>query len=215
MRKEIEINNHHFELHPLGGMFWNEMQMLLISDVHLGKVAHFRKHGSAVPINAIQKNFERLDEIVKAFDPKVVCFMGDLFHSALNKEWLLFEHWIASYPEIKFILVAGNHDIISPVKYEELDIHITDEWEIGSFLLTHHPEERDGCFNFAGHIHPGVELIGLGRQTLKVSCFFKKPKQLILPAFGEFTGRYILEPEGCDEVFAIAGDEIILISCTN
>jgi DNA ligase-associated metallophosphoesterase len=208
MTHSIQIQNQEFLLHPLGGIFWIEKSMLLISDVHLGKVAHFRKFGAAVPQKAIHKNFMLLDEIVSHFQPFQVCFLGDLFHSSLNKEWQLFENWVEKTPS-KIILVAGNHDIIAPEKFEGLEIQIFQELVIDDFLLTHHPEEHERLFNFCGHIHPAIRLQGFGRQRLKLACFFKKKQQLILPAFGEFTGTHVLEPTAADEVYAIVEDEVV------
>lgn len=211
--QRITIHNNTFLLQPTGTIFWETQQILLIADVHLGKVAHFRKHGSAVPQDAILKNFEQLDEAISCCNPKEVCFLGDLFHSALNTEWLLFEKWVARQ-SARLSLVVGNHDVIAPGRFTSLGIRLYEERIVGSFLLTHHPEEREHLFNFCGHIHPGIILQGLGRQTLKMPCFFKKPHQLILPAFGEFTGLYVLEPSKEDEVFVIGEDEVIKIKHT-
>lgn len=210
MTQSIHINNEEFILHPHGGIFWVTKSMLLISDVHLGKVAHFRKFGAAVPQKAIHKNFILLDQILSHFNPFKVCFLGDLFHSSLNKEWQLFENWVAKTPS-EIILVAGNHDIIAPEKFEDLGIKIVQELEIEDFLLTHHPEERGNYFNFCGHIHPAIRLLGTGKQRLKLPCFLHKPKQLILPAFGQFTGTHVLEPTKQDQVFVIAEDEVIKV----
>ncbi|WP_422082264.1 ligase-associated DNA damage response endonuclease PdeM [Ulvibacterium sp.] len=206
----IQIRNQSFRLHPSGTLFWQDRSVLLISDVHLGKVSHFRKFGAAVPQNVVQKNFELMDEALEYFDPKVICFLGDLFHSALNKEWIFFEKWVVK-KSMEIILVAGNHDIISPLKYEDLGIKVVSEVEWDDFLLTHHPEERSGFFNFSGHIHPAIRLRGKGRQSLRLPCFFKSERQLILPAFGKFTGTFVLEPQKNDEVFAIVEDEIMKI----
>ncbi|CAM3454048.1 ligase-associated DNA damage response endonuclease PdeM [Zobellia roscoffensis] len=197
-------------MHPSGVLFWKEKSMLLISDVHLGKISHFRKFGAAVPQAAIQKNFELMDVAVNFFQPEVLVFMGDLFHSSLNKEWQLFEAW-ASTITSDIILVAGNHDIISPLKYEELGIRVVSEIQLDGFLLTHHPEEREGFFNFSGHIHPAVRLQGMGRQSIRLSCFFKSENQLILPAFGTFTGTYTLEPKANNEVFAVTQEEVFQV----
>ncbi|MCK8521367.1 ligase-associated DNA damage response endonuclease PdeM [Aquimarina sp. D1M17] len=199
-----------FELHPSGGVYWHEFNMLLIADVHLGKVTHFRKYGSAVPQGAITQNFDKLDQVILYFKPAVICFLGDLFHSYVNQEWNMFSNWIQTV-EAKIVLISGNHDVISPVKYEELNIHISDEWSLGSVLLTHHPESREGMFNISGHIHPGVRLKGEGKQSLTVPCFFKQTHQMILPAFGVFTGKHILNPKLEDEVFVITEDEVIQI----
>ena len=37
--------------------------MLLIADVHLGKVTHFRKYGAAIPANAAFQNLEKFTMI--------------------------------------------------------------------------------------------------------------------------------------------------------
>ena len=205
------IATQNFVMHPSGVLFWEERSMLLISDVHLGKVSHFRKFGAAVPQQAVQKNFDAMDAALSHFLPKTVVFMGDLFHSSLNKEWELFVAWVGSQ-SAELILVSGNHDIISPLKYEELGMQVVEELVLDSFLLTHHPEEREHFFNFCGHIHPAIKLMGLGRQSVRLRCFYKSPMQMILPAFGEFTGSHTLEArKGC-EVFALLGDAVLPVA---
>ena len=94
MIEKIQIQDQNFTLHSSGVLFWEEKSILLISDVHLGKISHFRKYGSAVPQKAIEENFNRLTEVVNFFSPKKIYFMGDLFHSSLNMEWDLFENWL-------------------------------------------------------------------------------------------------------------------------
>lgn len=210
MLEKIQLSNQRFVLHPSGAMFWEEQEMLLISDVHLGKISHFRKFGSAVPFKAISENFKRLTEISEFFSPKTLCFMGDLFHSSLNMEWELFVKWM-QIMEAKVILVAGNHDIISELKYEEIGIGIFSEIIQDKILLTHHPEVREGYFNICGHLHPGFKLRGSGRQTVKLKCFYKNNEQLIMPAFGEFTGNYWISPKEGDLVYAITKKEVILV----
>ncbi|MEP3372986.1 MAG: ligase-associated DNA damage response endonuclease PdeM [Maribacter dokdonensis] len=208
MTHSITLHKQTFEMHFSGALYWAEQSMLLISDVHLGKVSHFRKYGAAVPQQAVQQNFNALTAVVEHFRPKTIVFLGDLFHSALNTEWLLFENWVQKTAQ-EIILVSGNHDIISPLKYEALNIKVIPELTLDSFLLTHHPEERDGFFNFSGHIHPAIKLSGLGRQSVRLPCFYKTEHQMIVPAFGEFTGTYTLEPcEGC-EVYALLGDAVL------
>ncbi|MHA7055769.1 ligase-associated DNA damage response endonuclease PdeM [Aquimarina sp. M1] len=211
MTQLITIHQQSFILHPCGVVFWKERNILLIADVHLGKISHFRKHGSAVPSKAILKNFEQLDTVIDFFNPDTICFLGDLFHSYINTEWNLFTSW-RNDQEAKIILITGNHDIISEHKYEKLGVTTGTELILDDFLLTHHPEERESLFNFCGHIHPGIRLQGLGKQSIKLPCFFLKPNQMIIPAFGEFTGIYILEPAENDKVFAMTDKEVILVS---
>ena len=208
---KITINNQSFILHQSGAVFWEEEKILLISDVHLGKVAHFRKHGMAVPEAAIFENFSRLSLVLSTFNTKTIIFLGDLFHSTINNEWGFFSEWVNRHSK-QIILIEGNHDIIAKQKYSDLNIEIYSELVIDNFLLTHHPTEKKGFFNFCGHLHPGIKLKGLGRQFLSLPCFFRKTNQLIFPAFGEFTGNSYLIPTENDRVYAIAKDEIIEVN---
>ncbi|KQW98478.1 metallophosphoesterase [Flavobacterium sp. Root420] len=211
MFMKILINNQKFILHQSGVVFWEEKKMLLISDVHLGKVTHFRKHGIGIPKEAILENFNRLKKVLELFDSEAIVFLGDLFHSKINTEWGFFVDWIKEHSQ-KIILVEGNHDIISKINYEDLNIDIYSELIIDNFLLTHHPTEKEGFFNFCGHIHPAIQLRGLGRQFLTLPCFFRKPNQLIFPAFGEFTGNSYMTPTEHDKAYAITKEGVIEIS---
>ncbi len=208
---KININNQNFVLHQSGAAFWEEKKILFISDLHLGKIAHFRKHGMAIPEKAVLENFARLNEVLDLFDAETIIFLGDLFHSKINNEWNFFADWTKTISQ-KIILVEGNHDIISRKYYDDLNIEIYSELIIDDFLLTHHPSERENFFNFCGHIHPGIKLKGMGRQFLSLACFFRKPKQMIFPSFGEFTGNFYLIPEENDQVYAITNEEVIEIA---
>lgn len=188
-----------------------QKKLLLISDAHLGKVSHFRKHGAAIPGGVMYKNFLKMDSVIAHFRPEGICFLGDLFHSTLNKEWDLFSSWVTK-TNLPIVLIAGNHDIINPKKYEALGIQTVSEWAEDGFLLTHNPELREGHFTLCGHIHPAVQLRGGGRQSLKLSCFFKTGNQMILPAFGEFTGTYVLEPQEGDAVYVIIKDAVMAVN---
>ncbi|MCP4978347.1 MAG: ligase-associated DNA damage response endonuclease PdeM [Maribacter sp.] len=210
MTQNLQIQSQNFTLHASGAMFWNERSALLISDVHLGKVSHFRKFGAAVPQEAIHGNFKLLNDSVAFFKPKRIYFLGDLFHSQLNNEWNYFEAWVSRI-KTEIILISGNHDIISPLKYEDLGIQVIDELIIENFLMTHHPEKRSDFFNFCGHIHPAIKLRGHGRQSLRLPCFFKSQNQMILPAFGEFTGSHTLKQKKNNEAYAIVEGMVIKI----
>lgn len=207
---KITIQNQNFILHHFGAVFWESNSILLISDVHLGKVSHFRKHGIAIPSEAIIENFSRMDLLIAEFQPKTIIFLGDLFHSVQNIEFDLFASWTKLLTQT-IILVKGNHDIINGFFFEELNIEVVNELIIDDFILTHHPLEDNFLFNFCGHIHPGIKIRGKGRQFLNISCFFRKPDQMILPSFGEFTGNFYLEPTKNDLVYGITPDEVFQV----
>ncbi|MBW1654327.1 ligase-associated DNA damage response endonuclease PdeM [Flavobacterium quisquiliarum] len=207
----IQLKNENFILHSTGAVFWEKQKTVIISDVHLGKVTHFRKHGIAIPQNAVSENFRKITAVLDHFLPEKIIFLGDLFHSTKNAEWNLFEEWLSNHKQETY-LITGNHDIIDESHYKKIGVIVTEILEIDAFFFTHHPTEKEDLFNFSGHIHPGIVLRGLGLQTLKLRCFFCKPNQIILPAFGEFTGKYFLKPSSEDTVYAIAGNDVIQIN---
>lgn len=198
-------------LHPSGAIYWPEQQKLLIADVHLGKVSHFRKHGAAIPPEAAAENYRKLNEVMAESQPETICFLGDLFHSYINTEWNVFIEWVGKQKK-QLILIKGNHDIISDLKFEDVNMEVRDSLQIGKFLLTHHPVSEANFFNFAGHLHPGVRMVGKGRQGIRLSCFYRTTDQLILPAFGNFTGKHIIRPGENDEVYVIVSGEVIFVT---
>lgn len=210
---EIIIRHQTFILHPSGAIFWKEKSYLLIADIHFGKITHFRKHGSGIPQQAIEKNIKTLNKVYAFFRPETIVFMGDVFHSYLNTEWLLFKEWIENSTS-ETLLITGNHDIIPIEYFEEIGIACYSELCVGTILMTHHPEIREGYFNIAGHIHPGIHLVGMGKQSEKVACFYMQPNQIIQPAFGTFTGKYLIKPQKQDRIFAIADQQVIEIPIT-
>lgn len=193
-----------------GVSYWEEQKMLLVADVHLGKISHFRNNGSAVPQQAIQVNFERLTAAINRYKPQKLVFLGDLFHSVLNSEWILFENWIKNQ-QLSVTLIAGNHDVISLQHYLVIKVEVFESLTIDKFRLTHHPEEQEGFFNICGHIHPGYRLTGFAKQFLKLKCFYKSENRLILPAFGEFTGCFLINPTSKDQVYVCTENEVIQV----
>lgn len=208
MSLKVTLHHQNFKLHHTGACYWIEQDVILLADVHLGKSAHFRKHGMAIPSTADDGEYDKLTQLITEFQPSRLWFLGDLFHSYQNTEWHFFEQWVRSQ-EIEIALVMGNHDIISRVKFEELGMKTYDSIDMGGIFLTHHPQEIDHRFNIAGHIHPSVQLRGVGRQKVKLPCFFCSETGMILPAFGDFTGTYSLQPKKGNRIFVIADDEVV------
>lgn len=206
----IEIHTHQFILHPSGGIYWKEKQSWLLADVHLGKVAHFRKNGIAVPRNAEGYFYQKMEVLLLLFPVKRILFLGDLFHSFQNNEWCLFEAWVKQQT-LEMILISGNHDIIPNWKFKALGLIVKKKWEEGSFLFTHFPDQQTEQFVFCGHVHPGVNLAGVGKQQMKLPCFYQSLNQLILPAFGTFTGLHIVKPRIDDRIYVTTAKEVLEI----
>ncbi len=211
--QQVEIVNEQLELLSEKVIYWAKYKLLLIADLHLGKVNHFRRSGIPVPQKTNDKNIERLIVLLQNQKPDRVIFLGDLFHSHYNSEWEVLGQVISAFPQIQFELVIGNHDILSRHQYEKHGIVIhEDPLFIEPFILSHEPlEEAFDGYNLAGHVHPSVRLLGKGRQHMKLPCFHFNHRQGLLPAFGEFTGTHSLKPDKDDKVFVVLDDEVMEI----
>jgi DNA ligase-associated metallophosphoesterase len=207
----VEISGELFELLPNKAMFWPKMKVLLLADLHLGKINHFRKSGIALPSKANDKNIEMLVDLIHKAKPDRVLCLGDLFHSHYNPEWEVFGEVIRHFSNISFELILGNHDIMSELQYQRKGVRLHHELVLANFILTHHPMEEvpPGYYNLAGHIHPGVVLYGKGRQSLTLPCFHFGMCQGLLPAFGVFTGLARVRPAREDRVYVIVQDKVI------
>ena len=178
---------------------------MLLSDLHLGKAGHFRKHGIPISKQVHLTDLAILDHLIDQLQPERVVLLGDLFHSEENREWLDFKNFLLGHSTINFVLVQGNHDILAEYPGE---ITVVPKLEEPPFSFSHIREEDD-FYNISGHIHPGVSIRGRARQGITTPCFLFSKTHAILPAFGQFTGIMKIRPQKEDRVFAIADKTVI------
>lgn len=212
----FKLLNQNLILLPQRAIYWQQEKTLIAADVHLGKVGHFRKAGIAIPRDMEQDDLAVLSDLIHEYHPEKILFLGDLFHSDLNADWDWFALWRQQFPKLTIRLIRGNHDIIHDRHYHALNILLHEQLLIGPFLMLHHPLTDDKLqtaegYVFCGHIHPGVNLKGRGRQSLTLPCFAFGTRQAILPSFGKFTGRVAIRSLETDRIFAVLKDKVILI----
>lgn len=182
---------------------------LIISDLHFGKIEHFRKNGIGLPPNAARKDIKKLEHLILSINPAEIVFLGDLFHSDYNNAWQSFQDMLSRFSDKVFHLVMGNHDILEEDLYQGMKI--TYHLDIENLVLTHEPmdEIMEGKYNLCGHIHPGVKLSGKGKQSMRIPCFFFGTHTGILPSFGTFTGTHVLKPIKTDRIFVVQEDLVM------
>ncbi len=211
------INKNDFILSCNRTVFWEQEKILILSDLHLGKTGHFRKSGIAVPAAVMKEDMQRLVSTIQFYKPALVVIVGDLFHSVENKEHELFLKWRNDMLHVPMLLVKGNHDIVPDKWYA--DANITTEkkmWRKNNFVFVHDvgdvPEEdmNETDYFFSGHIHPAVTMRGLGKQSLRFPCFYFTQHYAVLPAFGKFTGTYLIAPAAKEKAFIIVEDSVLL-----
>ena len=211
---QLRIKNNTFLLLPQKAIFWKEENTILVSDLHIGKISHFRKAGIAIPKEAVQKNFLLLDEIVYDNEPSSILFIGDLFHSDVNQEWDQFCSWRKKYTDIKMDIVLGNHDKLPNDFCDQYQITVhSKDINIGPFTFAHHPREefKEGEYFISGHVHPVISLSGAARQSISAPCFYFGQQQAILPSFGYFTGGYSIDVSKTDSIIAVLNQKLFSV----
>lgn len=186
--KNIKIRQETFTLTNQRALFWEEQKALILSDLHIGKTAHFRKNGIALANQIMKNDLERLSILIEYFKPEKFIVVGDLLHAGDNSDVDEFCSWRNQYSDLQFHLVEGNHDRISKKLEAKLCLNFKSELlEINDFMLIHDFEKKHPKFQITGHIHPGF-VINSAVKKIKLPCFVVTENQILLPAFSEFTG---------------------------
>jgi DNA ligase-associated metallophosphoesterase len=204
------ISNQHILLSSERCIFWEEESILILTDLHVGKSSHFRKAGIPIPQQVFQDDLNRLLQEITYFNPKKILITGDLFHSVENMEHMAFAVWMKSFSAQEVILIRGNHEILTNADYEKLGLVVFEkEFTVGPFTFAHELpfEKKLGQYYFTGHLHPGVQISGRGKQVITMPCFYFAKDYCVLPAFSKFTGLFIVDSKRGEKVFAIIGAE--------
>ncbi|WP_185290286.1 ligase-associated DNA damage response endonuclease PdeM [Chryseobacterium lactis] len=186
--KKISIQNEIFILTNQRAAFREKGKALILSDLHIGKTAHFRKNGIALSNHIMKSDLERLSALIEYFQPDKFIVVGDLLHAGDNSDVAEFCTWRSQYPDLQFYLVEGNHDRISASLEKKLCLDFkADLLEIDGFTFIHDFEPIKSGFQITGHIHPGIVLHS-AIKSIRLPCFALSDNQLLLPAFSKFTG---------------------------
>jgi len=209
---QIELAGQQLELLPERALWWPAQAALFIADLHLGKAAAFRALGQPVPSGTTQENLERLDRLIDDHGPRQLVFLGDFLHAPQSRTPSLLaevEAWRARHAGLACTLVRGNHDHGAGDPPASLGMSMVDEPHImGPFAACHHPQVHPTHFVLAGHFHPACTLYGKGRDKLRMPCFVRENAQLILPAFGEFTGGWHVDSAPGRRLYGVGGQAV-------
>jgi len=203
-------------LAPERAAYWAEGRVLLVADAHFGKAATFRAHGIPVPHGTTADNLARLDALIARWPVERIVFLGDFLHAKEAKARVTVDaiaRWRATHRDVAMTLVRGNHDARAGDPPEELDIDVVDESHVvGPFSMRHHPTPCERGYVLAGHLHPGYRLGGRAGDGVRLPCFWfgdeAGSRVGVLPAFGAFTGTWLVDAQPDDRVFVVAPDAV-------
>ncbi|KPZ20542.1 ligase-associated DNA damage response endonuclease PdeM [Pseudomonas tremae] len=193
-------------------IYYPAERTLLIADAHFGKAAAYRKLGQPVPHGTTQTNLRRLDTLLNTYACDQLIFLGDFLHAPESHAagtLAALEQWRAERSTLKITLIRGNHDKRAgdPPAYLGINV-VAEPLVLGPFALQHEPDPHPKLHVLAGHVHPVYRLHGRGRQSLRLACFYLGQRVSLLPAFGEFTGGFRIQPMDNTQVYVTGGDAV-------
>lgn len=221
----VELAGQTIELLASGAAFWRDGKTLFVADLHLGKTTTFRRGGIPLPSGITNVTVSRLIDVIQAVSPTRLIVLGDLIHARCSWDDELTQNLTRlceCKSHLEVCLVEGNHDRGSRIKLSSFPIQIVQApYQLSPFTLLHDESTERPAFNepdkiyLAGHTHPCVQLGAAAGESMRLKCFQMANCCLTLPAFGEFTGAMSISRRKGDDIFAIAGNEVIRISTDN
>jgi len=193
----------HLHLMPERAAFDPATRTLFIADVHLGKAAVFRARGLPVPQGTTTATLGRLSQAIDRSGAASLVVLGDFLHAHESHSpgtLAALSSWRQRHPRLDCLVIEGNHDVHAGRVQASFGIETQAEPCTRGWLRgVHHPPVAEQATpdrptpTPAGHIHPVMHLRGR-TDRLRLPAFWLQGTVLTLPAFGEFTGGFAIDP---------------------
>ena len=209
----VHWSGHDFNLLAERALHWIDQSALIIADAHFGKAASFRAAGVPVPAGTTSANLQQLDRALRISAAERLIILGDFLHARDGRSdstMSLLEKWRLHHANLHIVLVRGNHDQHAGDPPADWRVQCVDEpWLHAGMALCHEPCLHKRCPVIAGHVHPCVRLHDVDGSGHRASCFLFRKRQVIMPAFGSFTGAHLIRAQRGDRVFVVGPDEVV------
>ncbi len=182
MHHAFSFHGETLHLLPTGALHWPARQMLVVSDLHLGKSERLaRRGGTLLPPYETRATLARLDSDLDATRASEVICLGDSFDDdvAANEMDEADRLWLTRLMAGRdWTWITGNHD---PGPVSIGGTHRA-ERHMRPFTFRHIAAPGESA-EISGHYHPKARLAGRSRP-----CFLADTARIILPAYGTYTG---------------------------
>ena len=196
-------------LDPLGALFWPEMRLLVVSDLHLEKGSSFARRGMLLPPWDTHATLDRLAALLARWSPETVVALGDSFHDATGSGRLPAteqQRLQAMTQAHRFIWVQGNHDPAPPIG---LGGDWVESYVAGPMVFRHQAVLAAAPGEVVGHHHPKA-VVRARAGTVSRPCFVADGRRLMLPALGAYTGGLDVRNPAISQLFPQGGRLFLL-----
>ena len=186
------------EPHPL--IYIGDIDLLVISDLHLGFELVSAEHGIFIPRTQFNSIKRMIEDGRKKSKASRILILGDIKHEFSETGYheyrevsLLLEYLKKCFDEV--LIVKGNHDTFITRITRRLGIEVYNEYKEGTYFFLH--GHKDKSLNeirekimILGHEHPSVALFtDLGiKEKMKIFLYghFNDKKIIVMPAASYF-----------------------------
>jgi metallophosphoesterase superfamily enzyme len=184
---------------------WVEpLRLLVIADLHWGYAASHRAQGNLLPLWGDDEIAQRLDSLVRDYQPSEMLWLGDSVHTPAGRGAAEAYLGRAAVP---ITILAGNHD-------RKWQRPMTQSEQRGNYFFHHGdltPQVPAGTVEVIGHHHPAVSWRDGAGSRLKLPALVASARRLILPAFSPWAAgapwNHRLDSQ--DRIWGIAPRRII------
>ena len=209
----IELAGETIELLPERALWWPAAGVLFVADLHLGKAATYRALGQPVPGGTTQENLARLDRLIERHGaardrlPRRLpaCGAGPHGHAAGGGGGL-------ARPPRRAGLHAGARQPRQPRRRPAgraaLSRWSTSRMAGRPLRLPAITRSASDAFRAGGPSASGLHAAWPWPRQPAHALLRARGEQPILPAFGEFTGGWQVEPAPGRRFYAVGGDGV-------
>jgi DNA ligase-associated metallophosphoesterase len=172
-------------------LFHERERWLAVSDLHFGYELSQRAAGNLFPLWGMQTIENRLEELLRDYNPTRLIILGDLVHdrAAAHEVARLIKQLSRC---CNILLIAGNHD------HELGDVvDLVDSWKTKRFHF-HHGHlaiDRSERVQIIGHYHPAGTMADGAGLRLKLPAFVQEENRWMLPAFSPWSSGTDFPPD--------------------
>ncbi|MFB6291938.1 MAG: metallophosphoesterase [Candidatus Nanohaloarchaea archaeon] len=186
----------------LPALYHPELDLLAISDIHLGLEGTLTSEGSYIPQFQLDELLGDIDEAKEETGASRVLVNGDLkhefsgtSHSERKEIRELLDFLKDRFEDV--IIVKGNHDTFVDSIAEDAGVDIEDKHLEDGVLFSHGHKTLETAFDYEtlviGHEHPALELKDEVGVKEKVDCFLYGEQEngrniIVMPAFSKISG---------------------------
>ena len=172
-------------------LFHKRERWLAVTDLHFGYELSQRAAGNLFPLWGMQTIENRLEELLRDYNPTRLIILGDLVHDrAAAREVARLIKQLSKYCTI--LLIAGNHD------HEVGDVvDRVDSWKTKRFHFHHGHRaiDRSDRVQIIGHYHPAGTITDGAGLRLKLPAFVQEENRWMLPAFSPWSSGTDFSPD--------------------